>query len=214
MLMEPLHAWGTVALTALELLATAAFALSGIIEAARKRMDIVGVSVVGFLTAFGGGTLRDILLDQRPFFWVREQYALAGVFILCLISLRFMRQRHVAITERMIQWPDAIGLGLFCASGVHQAHLLNMPPLVAIMMGIVTAVFGGVLRDMVCNEIPATLRNHQPYAVCALAGTLVYLVLAALQSPDWLSIGGCAVVAFGLRALAMLRGWSLPAWKI
>jgi len=213
-MMEPLQWWGSVALTSLELLATAAFALSGIIEAARKRMDVVGVCVVAFLTAFGGGTLRDLLLDQRPFFWVREQYALAGVFLLCLAALLFMRRRHVAITERMIEWPDAIGLGLFCASGVHQAHLLGMPPMVSIMMGVVTAVFGGVLRDMICNEIPATLRNHRPYAVCAFAGTLAYLVLAALEAPAWVALTACVAVATTLRVLAMLRNWSLPAWKI
>jgi uncharacterized membrane protein YeiH len=212
--MEPLHWWGSVALTALEGLATAAFALSGIIEATRKRMDVVGVGVVAFLTAFGGGTLRDLLLDQRPFFWVREQYALAGVFLLCVLALVFMRQRHVAITERMIEWPDAIGLGLFCASGVHQAHLLGMPPLVSIIMGVVTAVFGGVLRDMVCNEIPATLRNHRPYAICALAGALAYLLLAALDAPAWLAMSVCAALATSLRALAILRNWSLPVWRL
>ena len=212
--MEPLHWWGSVALTALEGLATAAFALSGVIEATRKRMDVVGVGVVAFLTAFGGGTLRDLLLDQRPFFWGREQYALAGVFLLCVLALVFMRQRHVAITERMIEWPDAIGLGLFCASGVHQAHLLGMPPLVSIIMGVVTAVFGGVLRDMVCNEIPATLRNHRPYAICAFAGALAYLLLATFDAPAWLAVGACATLASSLRALAMLRNWSLPVWRL
>ncbi len=211
---ESLPLWGTFALTALELLATAAFALSGIILAARKRMDIVGVCVVAFLAAFGGGTLRDLLLDQRPFFWVREQYVLAGVFALCLIAPFVMRQRHVAITERMIEWPDAIGLGLFCASGVHQSHLLDMPPLVSITIGVVTAVFGGVLRDLICNEIPATLRNHRPYAVCAFAGALLYLLLATLQVPAWVAMAACAGAASSLRALAIVRGWSLPAWKI
>jgi uncharacterized membrane protein YeiH len=114
----------------------------------------------------------------------------------------------------MIEWPDAIGLGLFCASGVHQAHLLGMPPLVSIIMGVVTAVFGGVLRDMVCNEIPATLRNHRPYAICALAGALAYLLLAALDAPAWLAMSVCAALATSLRALAILRNWSLPVWRL
>jgi uncharacterized membrane protein YeiH len=213
-MIESLPVWGTLALTTLELLATAAFALSGIIEAARKRMDIVGICVVAFLAAFGGGTLRDLLLDQRPFFWVREQYVLAGVFALCLIAPLVIRQRHMAITERMIEWPDAIGLGLFCASGVHQSHLAGMPPLVSVTIGVVTAVFGGVLRDLICNEIPATLRNHRPYAVCAFAGALLYLLLATLNSPAWLAMGACAGLATSLRGLAIVRGWSLPAWKI
>lgn len=211
--MEALNTWGPLALTLLELLAVAAFALSGVIEAARRRMDVVGVCVVAFLAAFGGGTLRDILLDHRPFFWVREQYTLVGVFVLSLLALRFLRQRHLEITERAIQWPDALGLGLFCGSGVHQAHLAGMPPMVCIVMGVITAVFGGVLRDMVCNEIPATLRDHRPYALCAAAGTLIYLLLSLLAAPAWLAISACVVVASGLRVLAILRNWSLPAWK-
>ncbi|MFM8546589.1 MAG: trimeric intracellular cation channel family protein [Betaproteobacteria bacterium] len=211
--MEPLYPLGTYALTALEMLATAAFALSGIIAAARTRMDIVGVCVAAFVTAFGGGTLRDLLLDQRPFFWVREQYVLAGVLALSLIALRFMRLRHLSITERTIQWPDAIGLGLFCASGVHAAHLAGMPPLVCLIMGVVTSVFGGVLRDLICNEVPETLRNHQPYAVCAFVGGALYLVAEALSAPDWLAIAACALLTFLLRALAILRNWSLPAWR-
>ncbi|MCL4699622.1 MAG: TRIC cation channel family protein, partial [Burkholderiaceae bacterium] len=97
--------------------ATVAFALSGLIEAARKRLDAVGVVVVAGLAAFGGGTLRDILLDRRPFFWVQQAEWLWALLALCVAAMLFMRARHFAITERAMQWPDAVGLGLFCAGG-------------------------------------------------------------------------------------------------
>jgi uncharacterized membrane protein YeiH len=93
--MDLLTPWSTLGLQLLEWIATAAFALSGIVAAARKRMDVVGVCVVACLAAFGGGTLRDLLLDHRPFFWIRQQEALIGVFTLCLLAVGLMRQQHI-----------------------------------------------------------------------------------------------------------------------
>ena len=153
-----------------EAAATLAFALSGLIEAARKRLDAVGVVVVAGLAAFGGGTLRDILLDRRPFFWVQHAAWLWALLALCILAMLFMRARHFEFTERAMQWPDALGLGLFCAGGTQVALAAQMPALVAVLMGVVTAVFGGVLRDVVCNELPRAFSDHRPYALCAFAG--------------------------------------------
>src|SRR5687768_16157891 len=136
---------------AIEAVATLAFALSGLIEAARKRLDAVGVCVVTGLAAFGGGTLRDVLLDRRPFFWVQHAGWLWVLLGLVVAAMLFMRKRHFAATERAMQWPDALGLGLFAASGTQIALAAGMPAVVAVLMGMVTAVFGGVLRDIVCN---------------------------------------------------------------
>lgn len=212
--MQSVQYWGETVRLAVELGATAAFALSGVLEAARKRLDAVGVCVVGFLAAFGGGTLRDLLLDQRPFFWVRHVEVLWGVLLLCVLAMAFLRQRHFPLTERAIQWPDAIGLGLFAATGVHQALLEQMPAVVAVLMGIITGVFGGVLRDMVCNEIPAAFKDHRPYAVCAFAGGWVYVGLWQLATPGWLALVGCVAVTAGLRSLAVWRNLQLPAWRV
>ena len=129
---------------ALEVAATIAFALSGVIMAARKRLDAVGVCVVAFVAAFGGGTLRDLLLDQRPFFWIRHTEFVWGILALCIGAMLFMRARHLEPTERAMQWPDALGLGLFTATGTHIALEMGMPAIVAVLMGMVTAVFGGV----------------------------------------------------------------------
>ena len=211
--MQNVPLWGETLRLLVELAATAAFALSGVLAAARHRMDAVGVCVVGFLCAFGGGTLRDLLLDQRPFFWVRHVEVLWGVFALCILAMVFMRPRHFVLTEKAIQWPDALGLGLFTASGVHQALLQDLPALVAVLMGLITGVFGGVLRDVVCNQIPAAFHDHRPYAVCAFAGGWLYVALWHLGAPGWLALIGCVIVTAGLRALALWRNWQLPTWK-
>ncbi len=211
--MQNVQFWGESVRLLVELAATAAFALSGILMGARTRLDAVGVTVVGFLAAFGGGTLRDLLLDHRPFFWVQHVEMLWGVLGLCVLAMAFLRQQHEGLTERAIQWPDALGLGLFTATGVHQALLLNMPALVAVLMGLITGVFGGVLRDVVCNQIPTAFRDHRPYALCAFAGGWLYVGLWHLQTPGWLSLLVCVLVTAGLRALALWRNWQLPMWK-
>ena len=127
--------------TAVEILATLAFALSGMLEAARKRLDVVGVCVVAGLTAFGGGTLRDILLDRRPFFWVQHAVWLWALLALCTLAMLTLRARHFELTERAVLWPDALGLGLFSASGTKIALDMQMPAIVAVLMGVITAFF-------------------------------------------------------------------------
>ncbi len=198
---------------AIEVAATAAFALSGIFEGARKRLDAVGVCVVGVLAAFGGGTLRDLLLDQRPFFWVRHVEMLWGVLLLCALVMSVMRRRHFAPTERAMLWPDALGLGLFTATGVQVGLQAGMPALVAVLLGVVTGVFGGVLRDIVCNEIPAVLRDHRPYAVCAFAGGWVYVALINSGTHPGFAMLATLLVTSGSRMLALRLGWRLPAWR-
>lgn len=199
--------------TTIEAAATVAFALSGLMEAARKRLDAVGVCVVAGLTAFGGGTLRDVLLDRRPFFWVEHANWLWAQLALCVAAMLFLRARHFEPTERAMQWPDALGLGLFTAGGTHIALEMGMPAIVAVLMGMVTAVFGGVMRDVVCNEIPRAFRDHQPYAVCSFAGGWVMVAAYALTWPLWLATLAAAGTATILRLLALLRGWSLPEWR-
>jgi len=198
---------------AIEAVATVAFALSGLIEAARKRLDAVGVCVVAGLAAFGGGTLRDILLDRRPFVWVAHPGWLWALLVLGSAAMLFVRAQHLEPTERAVQWPDALGLGLFSASGTQIALDGALPPIVAVLMGVVTAVFGGVLRDIVCNEIPTAFRDHRPYAICAFAGGWVLVLSETLAAPPWLALTAAAATAILLRMLALLRGWSLPSWR-
>lgn len=208
-------AWWTLsnAQVAIEAVATIAFAASGLIEAARKRLDAVGVVVVAGLAAFGGGTLRDVLLDRRPFFWVQQANWLWVLLGLCIVAMVFMRARHFAPTERAMLWPDALGLGLFAASGTQIALAAAMPAIVAVLMGVTTAVVGGVLRDIVVNEIPRAFKDRQPYAVCAFAGGWVVVAAqAAGLHDDWSLVAGAAA-ATGARALALRFGYRLPRWS-
>ncbi|NNU42077.1 trimeric intracellular cation channel family protein [Ramlibacter montanisoli] len=199
--------------TLVEAGATLAFALSGLLEAARKKLDAVGVCVVAGLAAYGGGTLRDVLLDRRPFFWVAHPEWLWGLLALCIAAMAFLRARHFAPTERAMQWPDALGLGLFSASGTQLALAQDLPGIVAVLMGVITATFGGVLRDIVCNEIPTALRDHQPYAVCAFAGGWVLVGAQQADMPAGAALVLAAATATGLRALALATGFSLPRWS-
>jgi uncharacterized membrane protein YeiH len=200
-------------LTAVEAVATIAFALSGLLEAARKRLDAVGVCVVAGLAAFGGGTLRDVLLDRRPFFWVEHAAWLWVLLALCIAAMLLLRARHFAPTERAMQWPDALGLGLFSAGGTQLALAQGMPAIVAVLMGVVTATFGGVLRDIVCNEIPSAFSDHRPYAVCAFAGGWMLVGSLALGLPEGAAVLVAAGTASGLRALALLTDFKLPGWS-
>ena len=198
----------------LEIAATAAFALSGMIAAARQRMDAVGVCVVACVAAFGGGTLRDLLLDQRPFFWVRHTGYVWGILALCVGAMLFMRQRHFKPTERAMLLPDTIGLGLFAAIGVDVAMAVGMPALIAVMMGVITGVFGGVLRDVLCNEVPQAFSDHRPYALCAFAGRWVDVARRQGQAPHRAPMPACALVTGGLRVLPLCSNWQLPAWRV
>lgn len=212
--MQISFSWADTLLLLIEVAATLAFALSGLIASARKQLDVVGVFMVTFLAAFGGGTLRDLLLDRRPFFWVEHVNWLWALMALCIGAMLFMRHRHFQFTTRAMQWPDALGLGLFAAVGVDKALAAGWPALVAVLMGIVTGAFGGVLRDVVCNEIPQAFRDHRPYALCAFAGGWVDLALRQVAAPEWLPVLACVAVTAGLRALAVWRNWELPAWRV
>jgi uncharacterized membrane protein YeiH len=199
--------------TIVEASATLAFALSGLLEAARKKLDAVGVCLVAGLAAFGGGTLRDVLLDRRPFFWVAHSEWLWGLLALCVGAMVFLRAQHFAPTERAMQWPDALGLGLFSASGTQLALAQDLPGIVAVLMGVITATFGGVLRDIVCNEIPRALHDHHPYAVCAFAGAWVVVLAQHLGAGADLGLLLGVGTATGLRVLALLTGYTLPRWS-
>ncbi len=202
----------SLAQTLAESAATLAFATSGLLEAERKRLDPVGVCIVTGLAAFGGGTLRDVLLDRRPFFWVAHPEWLWILIALSAAAMLWLHARHVPLTERAMQWPDALGLGLFSASGTQIALAQGLPPIVAVLMGVITASFGGVLRDVVCNEIPRALHDHRPYAICAFAGGWVLVGAGHLGLDPAASLAAGAATASLLRVAALLTDTRLPGW--
>ena len=198
---------------AVEVVATIAFALSGVIEGARKRLDAVGICVVAGLAAFGGGTVRDVLLDRRPLFWVEHAGWVWVLLALCIGAMLFMRARHLEPTERAMQWPDALGLGLFTAVGTQMAIAAAMPAVIAVILGVITAVFGGVLRDVVCNEIPRAFSDHRPYAICSFVGGWVMVLAHAADLAPWAALLAAAGTATALRVAAVAMDWRLPAWQ-
>jgi len=197
-----------------ESLGILAFAVSGVLEAARKKLDLVGMIMVTGFAAFGGGTLRDVLLDRRPFFWVEYQYWIYIIIAMCVFSLFFLRSRHLGVTERAVQWPDAIGLGIFSAGGTQIALAAGQTPIIAVIMGTLTAIVGGIARDITVAEIPQVLIDHRPYAVIAFTGSWVVVVGDAVNLPGFVSLWASAALIIVLRILSVVRGWKLPTWRL
>ena len=197
----------------IEFIAITAFAVSGVTKGIRHQLDAIGVFAVAGLAAFGGGTLRDILLDRRPFFWVQNEEMLWFVLGLVVLFMLFVRGHHLDRTDRAVQWPDALGVGLFAASGTHIAYGLGLPMFVAVLMGVVTAVFGGVLRDITCNDIPEVFRDHRPYALCAFLGGWVFILTDAWGFSAETGILISASAATSLRLISMAFDIRIPAWR-
>lgn len=193
----------------LEFGAVMAFAVSGLIEAERKQFDPVGVFVVAFITAFGGGTLRDVLLDRRPFYWVEHEGYVLIVFALTALAPYVLRLTHRHLPRWLFILADAVGLGIFSVAGTALAREAGLPMFSSAMLGVVTGVFGGVLRDVILNEVPIVLRDGRPYATAAFAGCWIYmgLVWAGLGEANALWLAALATVL--LRMLAWWREWSI-----
>jgi uncharacterized membrane protein YeiH len=191
-------------ITFIEIVAILVGAFSGFIEARRKRMDLVGVFTVAFIAAFGGGTLRDILLDKRPLFWVIHQEYAILIFVLALVATPLMRTLRHVLSERLIVIADAVGLGLFSVAGVSSALDAQMPLFIASMMGVITGIFGGVLRDIVCNEVPMVFRDGKPYAICAFVGNWMFLLMGVYRVEHDFALWSSAL---------FITAFRLVAWK-
>lgn len=192
----------------LELIAVVASAAYGILRARQKEMDLVGVFSVAFITSFGGGTLRDLFLDRNPLFWIRHDEYPVIVFVLALgTSLIRRLPRRL---EAALNIPDALGLGLFSIVGTGHALEAGTSLFVASLFGVVTGTFGGVMADVVCNEVPRLFRPAPLYATCAFSGAWVFLLLRPLPlGPGIAEIAGIAVTVL-FRLAAVRWGLRLP----
>jgi uncharacterized membrane protein YeiH len=191
-------------LAVMEAIAVLSCAISGFAEARKQHLDPVGAFVLAFATAFGGGTLRDVLLDHRPFYWVQHQWYTVIILVLSLSTSGVLRLVSRVATERVLLITDAIGLGFFSASGTSLALQTDMSAFMSVMMGVITGVGGGVLRDILCNEVPLVLRDTRPYAVCAFIGGWIYIALtyADLDPVYTLSISALSVIFVRLLTVA------------
>lgn len=192
------------------LAAVAVNALTGVLDAGRKQMDLVGVVMVGSATALGGGTVRDLLLD-RTVFWISDQTYL--IVALAATLLTFFAVRGLRLPPRLFLVPDAVGLALFTAIGTQIALDWQTPWLVASLLGVITGVVGGVLRDVLCNDVPLVFVRGELYASAAWLGALVLIGLQALGiSPVVAAWSGMAVV-LAARLLAMAFRITLPTYS-
>ena len=193
-------------LFAIEVLGTIAFAVSGIRLAAVKRFDWFGAYIVGFVTAIGGGTLRDLLLDA-PVFWMQTWWYLAvtGLSLAFVISFR----NHNWIKERTLFLFDTIGLALFVVIGIQKSLAYGFPMWVAVIMGVITGAFGGVVRDILINEEPLVFLKDI-YATACVAGATVYWLSRTIGAPPIGCQCACAATVILLRILAQHYKWHLP----
>lgn len=192
----------------LDLAGVAVFAVSGALAAARKRFDLLGVAVIATVTAVGGGTIRDVLLNRHPVFWTEDPTYLLVTFSAAAIALCYARFREQPQIRLLVA--DALGLALFTISGAQVAEEQHLPGIIVVVMGTITGTAGGLLRDILNAEVPLLLRRPDLYATAAIAGATVYLLLqAAGVERVHAALVGMAVVA-GLRMAAILWGLRLP----
>lgn len=186
-----------------------AFAASGALAAGRKGMDIFGFIFVGLLPAVGGGTVRDLLLDLQPF-WIHDQLNVTLALIAAVLV--FAVGNHIK-PGRLLAWCDCVGLSVFSVLGAQTALAMTDSILVAIMLGVTTAVVGGIMRDVVCNEAPLVL-HKEIYATAAFAGAGAYCLLETFAIDAGISIPLSIIICFGVRGVAMVTETSLPSRSI
>lgn len=183
-------------------------AASGVLEAGRRPFDLFGIVVVALAAALGGGSLRDMLLD-RTIFWIADQTYLLSAIIAGVAT--FALARHVRLPPKLFLLPDALGLALFTVSGTQAALSVDAPWLVASLMGVVTGVFGGIVRDLLCNQVPLVF-NGELYATASWAGALLLLALMhAGAGTGWAALAGGSLV-LAVRLGAIYFKWSLPVF--
>jgi len=196
---------------AIEVLGIIAFALTGIYAAKKKGMDLIGVYSLAMVTALGGGSLRDVMLNRHPLFWVEHyQYPILLLAISILSSIiaqeYFEKKRLVNIVLAL----DALGLGSFSASGASIADHMGCTLFISSILGVITGVFGGVMRDIVCNEIPYVFQRTELYATCSFAGCWAYLFVIRASGNDIAAVSACIGTTFILRMAAIRYTIKLP----
>ena len=199
-------------LRALDLLGVAVFAISGALAAGRRRLDLIGVLALAAVTAIGGGTVRDVLLDRHPIFWLADPTYLLVIIAAAVATMAYVR--WVGVPGPALDVADALGLALFSVAGTRIAEAAGMPAVACVLLGTITGAAGGVVRDVLTAQVPLVLRAGSLYASAAIAGTSLYVVLARLGvRPSWASLAGMVLVA-SLRLSALRWKLQLPVFEV
>ncbi len=191
----------------LDLIGTFVFAISGTLAAAEKRFDIFGAVVLAFVTAVGGGTVRDLLIGNTPVGWMKDLNYL--IVIGSAIPVSYFFKKYIQRLRKTMFLFDTIGIGLFTILGLKATVAIGLSPVIAIMMGTVSAVFGGVLRDVLSNEIPLLFRK-EIYATACIIGGLSYLLILKTGLREDYVVFITVMIVIGIRSLAVKKGLSLP----
>ncbi len=195
----------------LDLAAVFVFALTGALVASRALLDLVGFLFVACLTAVGGGTVRDLLLGRRPVFWVEApEYVLlaCAAAVLVFFTAHLLESRYTVIV-----WLDAVALSVAVAAGVAVAQGLGAGPVIVVLMGITTGCFGGLMRDVVCNEVPLVLKAGELYVTAAFAGATASVMAGQFSDTALPPLLACIATTFVLRAGSIRLGWKLRPYK-
>ncbi|RMG87119.1 MAG: trimeric intracellular cation channel family protein [Chloroflexi bacterium] len=199
----------TALLYILDLSGVAVFAITGTLAVRHKKLDLFGVVVVAVVTAIGGGTLRDVLLGRTPVFWVKDAAYLVVAGSAAVVTVVFVR--FINFPRRALLIADALGLGLFTVLGADIALDAGVHPAIAAAMGVMSGTAGGVIRDLLANEIPLILRK-EIYAIASLCGAVVYIVLLQLSVGTQPAALAGAAITFVLRVAAIRWRWSFPVF--
>lgn len=191
----------------IDLLGTMVFAISGAMAANRFGVDVFGAAFTGFVTAIGGGSLRDVFLNLRPV-WVEDGNYLIAIFVGVMISILF--NKHLDRFARTLFLFDALGIGFFTLVGVEKSLDNESSAIAAVMLGMFSATMGGVIRDVLMNVTPLILRK-EIYASACLAGAIIYVLLSLTPIDLRINAIICVAVVFGLRFLAVRYNYSLPS---
>lgn len=209
-LLESFQASQFSAILVIYLVAITAEAMSGALAAGRRNMDVFGVAVIAFVTALGGGTIRDMVLGHYPIGWTQHPEYVYLVISAGLLTT--LVARHMHHLKRVFLLLDAMGLIAFSLIGCNVAMELNYPPVVVVMAGMLTGISGGILRDVLCNQVPVVFRREL-YASVSLAVCLLLLGLTALDVNQNISTAVCFAAGLALRMAAVRFQWRLPVFS-
>lgn len=193
----------------LDILGTAAFAISGTLVAINKRLDPFGVFIIAFVTAVGGGTLRDILIGRTPVGWMQD---LNYVYVISISTIfAILIRKKINYLSKSLFLFDTIGLGIFTIVGTELGIQNDLHPIISVALGTITGTFGGVIRDILCNEIPVIFRK-EIYASACIMGAIVFLMLDKLNAPINLNYIATTLIVISVRLIAVRYKLSLPTF--
>jgi uncharacterized membrane protein YeiH len=195
----------------LDILGTTAFAISGALAAMKRKLDLFGVFIIAFVTAVGGGTLRDVLIGNTPVVWMQNIVYIYLIGVVSILSIIFRNKIYYLKTSLFLF--DTIGLGVFTITGIEAGIRNGLDPIICIALGVMTGTFGGVIRDILCNEIPVIFRR-EVYATASIAGGIAFFALLYMGMETEIIYLVTALIVISIRLYVVKFKISLPTYNL